>query len=441
MTESDLSPQVQLIHVRHRDCEPWQENPRRQAGAIDESLRELVQSISANGVRQSLTVRRHPESEGKFQIAAGARRWHALGLAIEAGARPEDDPLPVRIEELDDFQMKIAALEENLQRKPMTVMEEAEAYDVLARNSGSRDTVTKVIADRVGKSRRHVQSYIAFARKLSKAAKDALSDGRISVSHARILTGVPKCDQDRFLEQEVGKKPLRMDRKSLRAVLGERSGASKRLSPGTSKRDALHLRALAIRTAAVRSAIERRPEIALRLAALHLADQARGHASRLDDLRPDVETLVGSTKIEPRWQTLASLRVSQLHALLARILAITFAPRLASLDAPHDLVEAIGAELKLDHAIADHVDETFFSLCSKSQLLEMAVECGATTRADLPAFRKKTVGEIRKALLDRSATGSAWVPVPLRFGSSATSPSASRSEQPASRSGHADKQL
>lgn len=80
--------QSELLFVTYDDCEPWDQNPRTNASGIDQDMQELIASVSANGVRQSLSVRAHPDIPGRFQIAAGAHRWYALGHAIGAGARP-----------------------------------------------------------------------------------------------------------------------------------------------------------------------------------------------------------------------------------------------------------------------------------------------------------------------------------------------------------------
>ncbi len=420
-TPNEQPSTASLIYVRHADCEPWSENPRKHAESVDDEMRELISSISTNGVRQSLTVRLHPTKEGAFQIAAGARRWHALGHAIEAGARPADDPLPIRVEPLDDFAMKAAALEENLQRKPMTALEEAEAYFDLSKTAAYGDQATAAIASKVGKSQRHVQSYIAMARDLSKAAKVALADGRINVSHARVLTGVAKRNQDRFVATEVGAKPLRMERKVMRALLGGGKSESKKAAATSRKRTPLLARAADLRTAIVRAAIERRPEIALRLAALYMGDQARRNAAAINDLPSDLEAVVTSTQTEERWAFVADLRISQLHALLARLLAIALAPRLASLDTPSDLLGVVGHALELEEAAATKIDDVFLSLYPKRLLLEMAIESKAVSKEGLADIRRLPPAKIRSTILESSTRDRSWVPAELRFGSSSES--------------------
>ncbi len=160
LTPSSPRIAAEILFVTHADSEPWSSNPRADADRLDDEMRELIAAVSANGVRQSLTVRPHLERPNFYQIAAGARRWYALGHAIRAGERPADDPLPVRVERLSAFEMVVVALEENLQRKAMTPLEEAEAYAALAAGAQPGDRVTASIAKRVGKTQRHVQVYI-----------------------------------------------------------------------------------------------------------------------------------------------------------------------------------------------------------------------------------------------------------------------------------------
>src|SRR5271170_7358384 len=90
-------------------------NPRR---IFDEAaLKELAESIRSQGVLSPLLVR--PLNERSFEIVAGARRYRAAQLAEAA-------TVPVRIVNLTDAQALEAQLIENLQRRDVHPLEEAQ---------------------------------------------------------------------------------------------------------------------------------------------------------------------------------------------------------------------------------------------------------------------------------------------------------------------------
>ena len=90
-------------------------NPRR---IFEHSaLKELADSIRSQGVLSPLLVR--PLNEHSFEIVAGARRYRAAQLA-------ESESVPVRIVNLTDAEALEAQLIENLQRRDVHPLEEAQ---------------------------------------------------------------------------------------------------------------------------------------------------------------------------------------------------------------------------------------------------------------------------------------------------------------------------
>lgn len=95
-------------------------NPRR---IFEESaLKELADSIRSQGVLSPLLVR--PLNERSFEIVAGARRYRAAQLA-------EAETVPVRIVQLTDAEALVAQLMENLQRRDVHPLEEAQGFRAL----------------------------------------------------------------------------------------------------------------------------------------------------------------------------------------------------------------------------------------------------------------------------------------------------------------------
>jgi ParB family chromosome partitioning protein len=128
---------------------PWDGNVRK-TGAND-GLEELIASIAANGLLQSLVVRKI--NRGKFSIIAGRRRFLALSALAEGGTIAHDAPVPCRIIPGSADPTEIS-LTENVVRAPMHPADQFEAFrelvdggstpaDIAARFGIAESTVTK----------------------------------------------------------------------------------------------------------------------------------------------------------------------------------------------------------------------------------------------------------------------------------------------------------
>src|ERR1035437_716908 len=95
-------------------------NPRRLFE--DSALNELAASIRSQGILSPLLVR--PLTDRSFEIVAGARRYRAAHLA-------EAETVPVRIVNLTDAEALEAQLIENLQRRDVHPLEEAQGFRAL----------------------------------------------------------------------------------------------------------------------------------------------------------------------------------------------------------------------------------------------------------------------------------------------------------------------
>ena len=111
-----------------------------------ESLEELTNSIKERGIIQPIIVRKSDNIIDKFEIVAGERRWQA---AQKAGLHK----VPVVIIEADNLKSLEFAIVENVQRKDLNPIEEAEGYKRLIDEfANDQDKVSKFI----GKSRAHI---------------------------------------------------------------------------------------------------------------------------------------------------------------------------------------------------------------------------------------------------------------------------------------------
>ena len=164
-----------ILHVPVNDIVPNPHQPRREFHA--EEPQELAASIREYGVLQPLVVTE--KGNGMFELIAGERRLRA---AREAGLKR----VPVIVRTADDQKKLELALIENIQRQDLSPVEEALSYAKLMDEFG---LTQEQVAHRVGKSRPAVANILRLLN-LPEEMQRALSDGRISMSMARVLCGM-----------------------------------------------------------------------------------------------------------------------------------------------------------------------------------------------------------------------------------------------------------
>lgn len=142
-----------------------------------EGLRELADSIAAQGVIQPIVVR--TLAGGRYEILAGERRWRA---SQQAGL----SEIPVVIREADDQSAMAIALIENIQRADLNPLEEASA---LQRLLGEFGLTHAQIAEAIGRSRASVTNLLRLLE-LNDDVKRALERGQLEMGHARALLGI-----------------------------------------------------------------------------------------------------------------------------------------------------------------------------------------------------------------------------------------------------------
>ena len=159
-----------------------------------ESLNELTNSIKERGIIQPLIVRKSDDQDKKFELIAGERRWQA---AQAAGIHE----VPVLVIEADHLKSLELAIIENVQRRDLNAIEEAESYKNLIDNFGyDQDQVSQFI----GKSRSHVSNTLRLLSLPEKLIEMIRSD-KISQGHAKILIGL---ENSLLLAEKIIKKKL-----------------------------------------------------------------------------------------------------------------------------------------------------------------------------------------------------------------------------------------
>jgi ParB family chromosome partitioning protein len=174
-----------MVDIDHLEANRQQ--PRRRFD--DEGIDELAKSIKETGILQPILVTRDGE---RFRIVAGERRARAARLAGLTRV-----PVLVR-EGLEDRDHLLYALVENVQRRDLTPMEEAEAYWHLKDKFGMTQ---EEVAERVGKDRTTVANAMRLL-KLPAEIRAQVEDGLLSAGHARALLAISSAADQETLARE-----------------------------------------------------------------------------------------------------------------------------------------------------------------------------------------------------------------------------------------------
>ena len=153
------------------DIVPNPAQPRKHFNADD--LRELASSITRYGVLQPLTVRRHKHT---YELVAGERRLRAARLAGLG-------KVPCIVLNVDTEESSLIALVENLQRRDLDYIEEAEGLSQLIQTF---DMSQEEAARRIGKSQSAVANKLRIL-KLPREMLTRLKQKGLSERHARAL--------------------------------------------------------------------------------------------------------------------------------------------------------------------------------------------------------------------------------------------------------------
>ena len=178
-----------IVSVALADIQPSSYNPRK---TFDEtSLAELAESIRQQGVLQPIGVR--PIEENRYEVIFGERRYRA---SLMAGL----ETIPAVIHEVTDEVAEEMAVTENLQRKDVTPIEEANAYQKLI-ESGRHDV--KSLAVQFGKSEDYIRTRLKFTTLIPEIA--ALLDAdEITISVASEI-----CRYGEDIQKEVYERHLK----------------------------------------------------------------------------------------------------------------------------------------------------------------------------------------------------------------------------------------
>jgi ParB family transcriptional regulator, chromosome partitioning protein len=187
LPEIEVSDEDKITEISVKDIETNPYQPRKRFD--DEKITELAASIREYGILQPIIVRRHKKG---YQLVAGERRYRA---AIQIDLQT----IPAVIRDIEDDRLMEIALIENLQREDLNPVEEAMAYGQLMQNL---QMTQEQLSDRLGKSRSQIANYLRLLN-LSENVINMLSEGKISVGHAKVLLSVLDPEAQRELAQRI----------------------------------------------------------------------------------------------------------------------------------------------------------------------------------------------------------------------------------------------
>lgn len=158
-----------VVEIKIEDLKRHPKNVRRKY----EGIEELAQSIKENGIMQNLTVVPDKEEEGKYLVVIGNRR---LTAAREAGL--ETAPCVV-VEGMAEKDQIATMLMENMNRKDLTVYEEAEAMQMCFEDFGLK---VEEIEEKTGLSKTTINHRLNIAKLDKETLVEKVEDKEFQLS-------------------------------------------------------------------------------------------------------------------------------------------------------------------------------------------------------------------------------------------------------------------
>ena len=183
-------PGYKIIEIEVEKLRSGKFQPRK--NFLDKELKELSDSIRAQGIIQPIIVR--TLQGNSYEIIAGERRWRAAKLAGLL-------TVPAIIKDIDDMTASAFALIENIQSEDLNVIEEAKAYEVFYNKF---KMTHEEIASSVGKSRASVSNFLRLL-KLPDEILVLLGDKKLDMGHARCLLSLEHEEQLELSKQIIDK--------------------------------------------------------------------------------------------------------------------------------------------------------------------------------------------------------------------------------------------
>ena len=167
---------IKIIPVDQIKPGSWQ--ARKNFDAKD--LEDLSNSIKSKGILSPILVTQsNDKNDSSYDLIAGERRWRAAQMA-----KIHEVPCIV-INDVDANSASVMSLIENIQRKDLNAIEEAQGLnELINQHNYTQESAGKI----VGKSRVYITNSLRLL-KLSEKILSFIKDNKLSVGHARLLIG------------------------------------------------------------------------------------------------------------------------------------------------------------------------------------------------------------------------------------------------------------
>lgn len=218
-------------------------NPYQPRKTFDKKeLEELAESIREHGVLQPISVRL---INGKrYELVAGERRLKASRLA-------EKEKIPALIVNITDKQSAMFALIENLQRKNLNYIEEAEGLNNLLIDY---KLTQEELAEKIGKSQSAIANKLRLLKLPVKSQKLLIEKG-LSERHARAFLKITNEEVQLDLIEKVSKNRLSV--KKTEEMIEKIIEIDKELNnPGNKRVIKRHIRDIRLFTNTIKQAVD-----------------------------------------------------------------------------------------------------------------------------------------------------------------------------------------
>ena len=167
---------IKIIPVEQIKPGSWQ--ARKSFDSND--LEDLSNSIKSKGILSPILVTQsNDNNETSYDLIAGERRWRAAQMA-----KLHEVPCIV-VNDVDANSASVMSLIENIQRKNLNVIEEAQGFnELINQHNYTQESAGKI----VGKSRVYITNSLRLL-KLPEKILSLIKDNKLSAGHARLLIG------------------------------------------------------------------------------------------------------------------------------------------------------------------------------------------------------------------------------------------------------------
>lgn len=182
-----ISDEDRILHLDPREITPNPQQPRK--AFKEEALQELAESLRREGVQEPVIVRKRGDN---YELVSGERRVRAAVMADLL-------TVPAVCRDVSDADMLRLGIIENIQREDLNPIELALAYQALINEF--RYTQEQLAAE-VGKKRVTVTNILRLLN-LPPDVQEFVTDGELTMGHARALLALPTPDAQRSVARKI----------------------------------------------------------------------------------------------------------------------------------------------------------------------------------------------------------------------------------------------